>query len=66
VLFTDGVSEAGPDPDRFFDVAGIAATIGASWGRPASELCDALLDEVVRRSHGRPRDDATVLVLKFD
>jgi phosphoserine phosphatase RsbU/P len=65
VLFTDGVTDVGPSPDEFLDVAGIKATVRHLWARDVNQIRDGLLDEVVRRaSHGLP-DDATTVIVKF-
>jgi sigma-B regulation protein RsbU (phosphoserine phosphatase) len=66
VLFTDGVSEAGPSPDEFFEVSGVEATVRAQWARDAEAVGIGLLDEVVRRGGGVLSDDATVVVMKFE
>jgi len=66
VLFTDGVTEAGPSPDEFFDVSGVEATVRALWTRGAEAVGRGLLDEAVRRWGGVLSDDATVVVMKFD
>jgi phosphoserine phosphatase RsbU/P len=66
VLFTDGVTEAGPSPDEFFDVSGVEATVRTLWTRNAEAVVSGLLDEVVRRGGGVLSDDATVVVMKFD
>ncbi len=66
VLFTDGVTEAGPSPDEFFDVSGVEATVRALWTRDAEAVGRGLLDEAVRRGGGVLSDDATVVVMKFD
>ena len=66
VLFTDGVTDVGPEPDAFFDVSGVSATVKGLWNRPAADVCQGLLDEVVRRAAGPIPDDATVVVVKFE
>jgi serine phosphatase RsbU (regulator of sigma subunit) len=66
VLFTDGVTDVGPSPDEFFDVAGIEATVGHLWVRDVNQICSGLLDEVVRRAGRVLPDDATVVIVKFD
>jgi serine phosphatase RsbU (regulator of sigma subunit) len=66
VLFTDGVTDVGPSPDLFFDVAGVEATVQALWSSDALSICDGVLTEVVRRAAGPLPDDATVVVAKFD
>jgi sigma-B regulation protein RsbU (phosphoserine phosphatase) len=65
VLFTDGVTEAGPSPDRFFDVAGVETTVRSLWTRSAAEIGRGLLEEAKRHAGGTLEDDATVVVVKF-
>ena len=66
VLFTDGVTDVGPSPDEFFDVAGVQATIRSMWTGDAVTICNGLLDEVARRGGKELSDDATVVVVKFE
>lgn len=66
VLYTDGITEAGPSPDEFFDVAGVQACVGPLWARSAEDVCQGIFDEATRRSGGTLTDDATVVVVKFD
>ena len=66
VLFTDGVTDVGPSPDEFFDVAGVQATIRSLWPGDAVTIGNGLLDEVARRGGKELSDDATVVVVKFD
>ena len=65
VLFTDGVTDVGPSPDQFFDVAGVEATVRSLWNRSALEIGRGLLDAVTRRAGDTMLDDATVVVVKF-
>jgi sigma-B regulation protein RsbU (phosphoserine phosphatase) len=66
ILFTDGVTEAGPSPDEFFDVSGVEATVRTLWTRDAEAVGCGVLDEAIRRGGGVLSDDATVVVMKFD
>ena len=66
VLFTDGITEAGPSPDEFFEVAGVQACVGPLWHRKAAEVCEGIFAEAGSRSGGVFTDDATVVVVKFD
>ncbi len=66
VLFTDGVTEAGPSPEEFFDVSGVEATVRMLWTRDAEAVGCGVLDEAIRRGGGVLSDDATVVVMKFD
>jgi serine phosphatase RsbU (regulator of sigma subunit) len=66
VLFTDGVTDVGPAPDAFFDVAGVETAVRSLWSGTPSRICEGLLDEVRRRAQGPLPDDATVVVAKFE
>jgi phosphoserine phosphatase RsbU/P len=66
VLFTDGVTEAGPSPDEFFEVSGVEATVRTLWTGDAEAVGTGLLDEAVQRGGGVLSDDATVVVVKFE
>jgi phosphoserine phosphatase RsbU/P len=66
VLFTDGITEAGPSPDDFFEIAGVQACVGTLWDRSAAEICQGIFEEAGRRSGGVFTDDATIVVVKFD
>ena len=66
VLFTDGVTDVGSSPDRFFDVAGVRAVLRRLWTRGVAEVGEGLLEEVSRHANGPLPDDATVVVLKFE
>lgn len=65
VLFTDGVTDAGPSPDQFLDVAGVEAVVRSSWDRSALEIGKAVLDTARRQGGGTLTDDATVVVVKI-
>jgi sigma-B regulation protein RsbU (phosphoserine phosphatase) len=66
VLFTDGVTEAGPSPDEFFEVCGVEATVRTLWTSDAEAVGTGWLEEAVRRGGGVLSDDATVVVVKFE
>jgi sigma-B regulation protein RsbU (phosphoserine phosphatase) len=66
VLYTDGVTDVGPSPEEFFEVAGLKAAIRRLWTHDAETICNGLLDEVARREGNGLQDDATVVVVKFD
>jgi sigma-B regulation protein RsbU (phosphoserine phosphatase) len=66
VLFTDGVIDAGPSPEQFFDVAGVETTVRALWTRSAAEIGHGLLAQLNRHAGYTLLDDATVAVLKFE
>jgi sigma-B regulation protein RsbU (phosphoserine phosphatase) len=65
VLFTDGVTDAGPSSDQFFDLAGIETTVRSLWTRTSAEIGHGLLEAVKRHGGDILRDDATVVVVKF-
>ncbi len=65
VLFTDGVTEAGPSPDQFFETAGVVATLRSVWDGSAAHVGRGLLQAVKEHSGAALRDDATVVVVKF-
>lgn len=60
--YTDGLVE-GRQGDEFFGETRLDQALVAHRERPAAELTQAVVDEIVRFQHGRPRDDmAAVLV----
>jgi sigma-B regulation protein RsbU (phosphoserine phosphatase) len=66
VLYTDGVTDAGPSPDKFLEVTGVQAAVQRLWGQNAEIICNGILDEVARLGGNELQDDATVVVVKFD
>jgi sigma-B regulation protein RsbU (phosphoserine phosphatase) len=66
VLYTDGITEAGPSPDEFFEIAGVQACVGPLWPRNAADVCQGIFNEAGRRTGGALTDDATVVVVKFE
>jgi len=65
VVVTDGVWSAGSLTGApVVDLAAELAVIDADCTATAATLADALLQAAVVREHSRPRDDATVLVVK--
>ena len=66
ILVTDGVPRAGERTGaNCFDIAEFArASIQSE--QSADEVANSVLEEAVRRDHGRPRDDQTVTVLKLE
>lgn len=65
VVFTDGVWSAGSVAGQAIDIPGILTRIDPEGATPAPVIADAILSEALRLDQGRPRDDATVLVLKL-
>jgi serine phosphatase RsbU (regulator of sigma subunit)/PAS domain-containing protein len=62
VLYTDGVSEAGPR-DQPFGEAGLLELLGSLAGRTPTEIVTAVERAVLAVDGGRPRDDLAVLAL---
>lgn len=65
VVVTDGVWSAGAVADSTIDLVGLIETLDADGQASADTLAEAILTEALRLDQGRPRDDATVLVLKL-
>lgn len=65
VVFTDGVWSAGSLTASRIDIPVILDTIDPDGTTSASAIADAILSEALRLDQNRPRDDATVLVLKL-
>lgn len=65
IVMTDGVWSAGSLTGApVIDLAELLATVDSEDVADASLIADAILDTAVELDHGRPRDDATVLVVK--
>jgi serine phosphatase RsbU (regulator of sigma subunit) len=65
VVFTDGVWGAGNFNSHTIDIPGLVSRVDPDDLAPAEVIADAILSEAMRLDQGRPRDDATVLVLKL-
>ncbi len=65
VVVTDGVWSAGAVSGNAIDLPGLLQTLDADGATSAEILAHAILAEALRLDQGRPRDDATVLVLKL-
>ncbi|MBW7882862.1 MAG: serine/threonine-protein phosphatase [Caldilineaceae bacterium] len=65
VVFTDGVWSAGATIGSVIDLPGLLTTIDPDHSAPARTVADVVLERALALEHGRPRDDATVLVLKL-
>jgi sigma-B regulation protein RsbU (phosphoserine phosphatase) len=63
VLYTDGVTEA-RQGGSFFGEAGLAEVAGASAGRPAQAVADAIVAAALAFQRGPARDDIAVVVVK--
>ena len=62
LLYTDGVTEAGPR-DRPFGDYGFAELLGTLGGAPPQAVVDAVEEAVVGAHDGEPRDDIALLAL---
>jgi serine phosphatase RsbU (regulator of sigma subunit) len=67
VVFTDGVWSAGniTNSGHIIDLPALLTHLDPDGFTSAQVIADALLSEALRLDQGRPRDDATVLVLKL-
>lgn len=67
VVFTDGVWSAGRRAvsEPGIDLPGLLAQLDCHRPAPASKIADAIMVEALRLDRGRPRDDATVLVVRI-
>ncbi len=65
LVFTDGVWSAGGQSGRRIDLPALLADIDADGAASPQAIADAVLQEAIHLDNGRPRDDATVLVLKI-
>ena len=65
VVFTDGVWSAGAVTGSVIDLPALLQTNDPHGDCDAQIAADAILDAALRLDQGRPRDDATVLVVKL-
>lgn len=65
VVFTDGVWSAGARSGSIINLPSVVLAADPSGDCPAQVIADAILDTALALDHGRPRDDATVLVVKI-
>lgn len=66
VVFTDGVWSAGNlTTSSTIDLPALLTSLDPDGHASAPLIADAILNEALRLDQGRPRDDATVLVLKL-
>jgi serine phosphatase RsbU (regulator of sigma subunit) len=65
VVFTDGVWSAGNMAGKKIDLPAILARVDEDETASANEVAAAILSEALALDQGRPRDDATVLVVKL-
>ena len=65
IVFTDGVWSAGAATGTVINLPDIVLAVDPDSSCPAQTIADAILDAALALDHGRPRDDATVLVVKI-
>lgn len=65
IAFTDGVWSAGNIAGGHIDMPALLQKADPDGLTPATEVADAILSEALRLDQGRPRDDATLLILKL-
>ncbi len=64
IVFTDGVWKAGSRSGGTIDLTQVLANVDEAGNSSAQAIADAILAESIRLDKDRPRDDATVLVLR--
>ncbi len=66
VIYTDGVTDAQDEGDRFFDLDGVRAVMAEHRDCPAAELASLICRAAARfeRSNPDPGDDKTVVVVR--
>ena len=65
LLYTDGITEAEDAKDREFGDQRLGAWLQANRERPARNLIDGVIAEVLAHcGHARPRDDMTLMLLE--
>ncbi len=62
VIYTDGISEAGPNEEEEFGEQRLIATIRNHQRQSAGKIMDNILNEVQQVSRGRQADDMTLIV----
>ena len=62
VIYTDGISEAGPNEEEEFGEERLLATIRKYQQQSAGEILDNILSDVQKVSRGRQADDMTLIV----
>jgi sigma-B regulation protein RsbU (phosphoserine phosphatase) len=64
VIYTDGISEAGPNEAEEFGEAGLIVTTRKHRQQSAGEILDNILSAVQQFSRGRQADDITLIVAR--
>jgi sigma-B regulation protein RsbU (phosphoserine phosphatase) len=62
VIYTDGISEAGPNEDEQYGEERLIVTTGEHPLRSAKKIVDSILTDVQQASRGRQADDMTLIV----
>ena len=62
VIYTDGISEAGPNEEEEFGEERLIAAIRKYQQQSAGEILDNILSDVQQVSRGRQADDMTLIV----
>src|SRR5271166_3338966 len=62
VIYTDGISEAGPNEEEEFGEERLIATAREHQQQSAGEILDGILSDVQQASRGRQADDMTLIV----
>jgi serine phosphatase RsbU (regulator of sigma subunit) len=65
VVFTDGIWSAGAVMGSVIDLRTLVCAADPAGDGPAAAIAEATLAEALRLDQGRPRDDATVVVVKL-
>jgi len=64
VIYTDGISEAGPNEEEEYGEERLIATIRKHQQQAAREILDEILRDVQQFSRGRQADDMTLIVAR--
>jgi len=65
VIYTDGITEAGPDEQEEFGEERLIATTRKYRQQSAGEILNNIVGEVQQVSRGRQADDMTLILAKF-
>jgi serine phosphatase RsbU (regulator of sigma subunit) len=63
-IYTDGISEAGPNEEEEFGEERLIATVRKHQQQSAGEILDSILSDVQQASRGRQADDMTLIVAR--
>jgi len=62
VIYTDGISEAGPNEEEEYGEERLIATTRTHHQQSAGEILDTIVSDVQLFSHGRQADDMTLII----